>query len=70
MRLIEDTSMFAKFQKCKYHYTGEVTPSELLAKCGESPSSLIIVNKKATARELYQECGGKKYHFIYLYDFL
>lgn len=62
VRLIEDTSMFAKFQKCKYHYTGEVTPSELLAKCGESPSSLIIVNKKATARELYQECGGKKYH--------
>src|SRR5699024_10463235 len=62
VRLIKDTAMFAKFQKCKYSYIGEVTPSELLARCCEYPSSLIIVNKKATARKLYQECGGKKYH--------
>lgn len=62
VRLIKDTAMFAKFQKCKYSYIGEVTPSELLARCCEYPSSLIIVNKKATARKLYQECDGKKYH--------
>ena len=34
----------------------------MLSKCREYPSSLIVVNKKATARELYQECGGKRYH--------
>lgn len=62
VKLIKDTSMFTKFQKCRYSYIGEVSSSELLSKCCEYPSSLIVVNKKATARELYQECGGKKYH--------
>ena len=62
VKLIKDTSLFTKFQKCGYRYIGEISSSELLAKCCAYPSSLIIVNKKATARELYQECGGKKYH--------
>lgn len=62
VKLTKDTSMFTKFQKCRYSYIGEVSSSELLSKCCEYPSSLIVVNKKATARELYQECGGKKYH--------
>ena len=62
VKMIKDTSMFIKFQKCRYSYIGEVSFSELLFKCREYPSSLIIVNKKATARELYQECGGKRYH--------
>ena len=62
INLIKDTSMFLKFQKCKYNYIGEVTASKLLSRSCEYPSSLIIVNKKSTARNLYQECGGKKYH--------
>ncbi len=62
VKLIKDTSMFTKFQKCRYSYIGEISSSELLSKCREYPSSLIVVNKKATARELYQECGGKRYH--------
>lgn len=62
VKLINDTSVFTKFQKCRYSYIGEESSSELLSKCCKYPSSLIIVNTKATARELYQECGGKKYH--------
>ncbi len=62
VNLIRDTSMFAKFQKCRYSYIGEVVVSELLSRSCEYPSTLIIVNKKSTARNLYQECGGKKYH--------
>lgn len=62
VKLIEDTSLFAKFQKCKYSYIGEITPSEILSRCCEYPSTLIIVNKKAAAREFYRECAGKKYH--------
>ena len=62
VKLINDTSVFIKFQKCRYSYIGEIFSSELLFKCREYPSSLIVVNKKATARELYQECGGKRYH--------
>ena len=62
VKLIKDTSMFAEFQKCRYRYIGGISSSELLSRCREYPSSLIIVNKKATARELYQEGGGKRYH--------
>lgn len=61
-RLIRDTSDFIKFQKCRYSYTGEVTVSELLSRSFKYPSSLIVVNKKSTARILFEECRGKKYH--------
>ena len=33
-----------------------------MEKAKQNPSSLIIVNKRRTARELYHSCGGKKYH--------
>lgn len=62
IKLIKDTSMFVKFQKCRYSYIGEVTETELISRSSVYPSSLIIVNKKSTARNLYQECVGKKYH--------
>lgn len=62
VKLIQNTSMFDKFQKCRYHYIGEVAEAELLSRSFEYPSSLIVVNKKSTARTLYQECKGKKYH--------
>lgn len=61
-KLIQDTSSFVKFQKCRYRYLGEVTASDLLFRSFEYPSSLIVVNRKSTARTLYEECRGKKYH--------
>lgn len=60
--LIEDTSMFCKFQKCSYQYIGEMDSREILSKSGLYPSNLIIVNKRMTARKLYNECIGKKFH--------
>lgn len=60
--LIEDRSMFEKFRKCRYSYIGEVDISELLFRSRQYPSSLIIVNRKSSARKLYQKCSGKKYH--------
>ena len=60
--LITDTGIFSIFQKCQYSYLGEVDPHSLLEKSAAYPSSLIIVNRKATARALYQECSGKKFH--------
>lgn len=62
LKLIRDTSLFTLFQKCRYSYIGDISPLELISKCSEYPSSLLVVNRKATARELYQKCGGKKYH--------
>ncbi|MCD8196453.1 MAG: CRISPR-associated helicase Cas3' [Lachnospiraceae bacterium] len=60
--LITDISEFPVFQKCRYSYLGELESFDILKKSSESLSSLIVVNKRATARKLFQECGGKKYH--------
>lgn len=62
VNLVEDTSLFSVFQKCQYQYVGTVSTEVLLEKAFPYASSLLIVNQKKTARELYQKCGGKKYH--------
>ena len=62
INLIEDTSMFSVFQKCRYQQMGKVHAENLLEKAMRYPSSLIIVNKKQSAKKLYELCGGKKYH--------
>lgn len=61
INLIEDTSQFAMFQKCRYCYLGEIEENALIQKSRQYPSSLIIVNQKKTARELFLKCTGKKY---------
>ena len=60
--LIEDTSAFHNFKKCSYVNMGEVSQSQLLQAAQGQPSTLIIVNSKKMAKELYQLCTGKKYH--------
>ena len=61
--LIQDMSLFGEFQKCRYEYIGEVEADALLEKSSQSPSSLVIVNSKKAARQLFRECStGKKYH--------
>ena len=62
LHLITDTTLFAEFRKCRYLYLGEVQEETLLHHAGEYPSSLLIVNRRATARKLYQMCSGRKYH--------
>ena len=60
--LIDDTSMFPVFQKCTYQDAGLLSDTALLQMAGQAPTSLIVVNKRATAVRLYGLCGGKKYH--------
>ena len=60
--LIDNTSMFCAFQKCKYQLLGKLRAESLLEKAMSYPSSLIIVNKKKSAKKLFELCGGKKYH--------
>lgn len=62
LHLITDTTLFAEFRKCRYLYLGEVQEETLLHHAGEYPSSLLIVNRRATARKLYRMCSGRKYH--------
>ncbi len=60
--LVQNVSLFSEFRKCEFRYVGEVDKEEILAKTMHCVSSLIIVNTRQTARELYQKCSGKKYH--------
>ena len=60
--LIDNTSTFCAFQKCKYQLLGKLRAESLLEKSMNYPSSLIIVNKKKSAKKLFELCGGKKYH--------
>ncbi len=62
LRLIRDTSSFKLFQKCSYRYLGELGRESLLQRSSRYPSSLIIVNRKDSARALYRDLGGRKYH--------
>ena len=61
-QLITDMSDFACFRKCRYHDLGETDPESIAEKAAQYDSSLIIVNKRRTARELYQQLGGTKFH--------
>ena len=61
-QLITDMSDFAYFQKCRYHNLGETDLESIAEKSAQYDSSLIIVNKRKTARELYNQLGGTKFH--------
>lgn len=62
--LIPDKSLFTAFRKCSFLRMGQVSDESLLLQCGNMPSSLVIVNAKRTARELYECCpqACKKFH--------
>ncbi len=60
--LVDDCSAFPEFQKCRYQFLGETTAERVLEMAGQYPSSLIIVNKKRTARKLFKACPGEAYH--------
>ena len=60
--LIPDTHLFSVFQKCRYVNLGEISTASLLERSRACPSSLIIVNTRRAARELYRAADGCKYH--------
>ena len=60
--LIPDKNAFSYFKKCRYNYIGETSLEFVAAKSDEYNNSLIIVNSRKTAREIYKLLSGKKYH--------
>lgn len=62
IELITDKREFSAFTRCKYEYIGKQEDDALVHMSSVSPSSLIIVNSKKAARDIYSLCGGKKYH--------
>lgn len=59
---VKDTSLFNVFDKCRYEYIGKCELASQAEKAQEYDNALIIVNKRKTARELYDICSGNKYH--------
>ncbi len=60
--LIDDTSCFEAFERCKIKNFGTVSEDFILEKASEAKNALIVVNKRQTARTLYEKCPIKKYH--------
>lgn len=62
MELITDKTDFRYFQKCRYINLGETDFDNVIIKASEYKSSLIIVNKRKTAKEVYSRLSGNKFH--------
>lgn len=60
--LITDKTDYSFFQKCSYSYIGETDIDSIVEKADEYNSSLIVVNSKKTAREVYNIVYGQRYH--------
>lgn len=60
--LIKDKSDFSKFKKCRFSDLGRVSDEELVQKASEYASSLIVVNSRRKAAQVFRLCSGEKYH--------
>lgn len=60
--LITDKSDFRYFQKCRYINLGETEYDNVIVKASKYKSSLVIVNKRKTAKEVYAKLSGNKFH--------
>lgn len=62
LHLIKDTSDFDYFKKAEYVNLGYCDFEMIAEKAKDFKQSLIIVNSKKAAKELYQMVSGNKYH--------
>lgn len=60
--LITDKSDLKYFKKCRYIYLGDTDQDNIVCKAQEQHSSLIVVNSRKSAREIYSKISGNKYH--------
>ena len=60
--LIEDTACFKAFKRSKIEPIGEISYEKLLDHVTEYNNSLVVVNSRKTAKALYEQYNGKKYH--------
>ncbi len=62
VHLIKDTSDFTYFKNVQFANLGKCAYETIAEKAAQCSNSLIIVNSKKSARELYKIITGKKYH--------
>lgn len=63
--LIPDKSLFHYFRKCHYQDIGSINDESLVNLCGNDPSALIVVNKRKTARKLYELFDGDENRLVF-----
>lgn len=68
--LIRDKSDFKIFDKCSYSYLGKITPENLAQKTNDCGSTLIVVNKRRTAKELYTFLSGTDKNVYHLSTYM
>lgn len=60
--LITDKQSFVNFKKCEFQNLGVISAEQLCESSQKNRSSLIVVNRKADAVQLYEMLHGCKYH--------
>jgi len=61
--LVPQRQDFTAFRKCLYVSLGILSDESLILRAMESPTCLVIVNSRKSARELYAACpAGRKFH--------
>lgn len=60
--LTEDKSSFPIFDRCKIEFLGQLSSEKLAGFAADAGNSLIVLNSRKAARQIYQLLPGKKYH--------
>ena len=61
-QLIDDKSDFSYFRKNKFINLGKTDIDSIIEQADQYNSSLIIVNTRKSARDIYRRLNGRKYH--------
>lgn len=62
LTLVKDKTDFGKFKKCKFADLGTIDLNKQIEIINKEPSTLIVVNKRKTARKIFADCSGLKFH--------
>lgn len=68
VNLIKDTSLFHLFKKCSYRYFESLNILEIILAAHKNPSSLIVVNNKATAKLMYDTIKSDHKYCLSTYE--
>lgn len=60
--LIADKSEFPIFDRCKIENLGRLSAEKLVSLAAKASNSLIVVNSRKAAKQIYKQLPGKKYH--------
>lgn len=63
--LVPDRSEFDAFRKCSFNNLGCISEEQLVKKIENGKSSLVVVNSRQRARELYERMGGETRENLY-----